>query len=166
MSHRRPPRREPPRRGRAGFLHPAPVFDRDRPDVEVQSRSKAREERGGRRGRDIWTHQPLAFQPPRSFFLESYTARFTIVTLAPTNRTTSAPWRSRARCHVCREARDWDGPRATCSRHADRKGPRVQAALLWNVAKAAETFLETSIADLSIYAERRRDLLTAIARLG
>jgi hypothetical protein len=34
------------------------------------------------------------------------------------------------------------------------------------VAEAADKLLETSIADLSIYAERRRDLLTAIARLG
>jgi hypothetical protein len=33
------------------------------------------------------------------------------------------------------------------------------------VAQAADRFLETSVADLSIYAERRRDLLTAIAQL-
>jgi hypothetical protein len=31
---------------------------------------------------------------------------------------------------------------------------------------AADEFLETSIGDLALYAERRRDLLTAIARLG
>jgi hypothetical protein len=71
----------------------------------------------------------------------------------------------RARCHNCREAREWDGPKATCLRHADRLSPRVQAAHLWAVAEAADRFLQCSIAELSVYADRRRDLIGALARL-
>jgi hypothetical protein len=67
-------------------------------------------------------------------------------------------------CRASRDARDWDS-KDSCARHADRKNSRAKAARLRDVAEAADRFLECSIADVAVYAERRRDLLTAIARL-
>jgi hypothetical protein len=90
-------------------------------------------------------------------------ARLTM--MGPTNRSATKPRRPwSGNCHGCRVMRDLVGPIARCQRHQVRPRPRTQAASLWAVVEAAEGFLECSVSELSLYAERRRDLLAAVLR--
>ena len=74
---------------------------------------------------------------------------------------------SPASCPACRKARSGLGPEETCSLHFSppTERPQVLRASLWAVADAANRFLECSVSNLSVYADRRQALATALMRL-
>jgi hypothetical protein len=74
---------------------------------------------------------------------------------------------SSASCSLCRKARSGLGPEETCSLHflPPTKRPQVPRVSLWAVVDAADRFLECSVSNLSVYADRRQALVAALIRL-
>ena len=74
---------------------------------------------------------------------------------------------SSASCSLCRKARSGLGPEETCSLHFSppTERPQVPRVSLWAVADAADRFLECSVSNLSVYADRRQALVAALMRL-